>query len=94
MRATLIQSHVHWKKLIGMCWDVQTLAPVQSANFIVQAYPFGPNMRALVGAIAEEYSEPPIAELLGCRNSAFPPPHCVLGSKSWAKHSTVITTGT
>ena len=37
---------------------------MQSASFAVQAYPFSPDMLAVLGVLAEEAGEPPIEQLL------------------------------
>lgn len=41
---------------------VQVLQPLQSASFAVQAYPFTPDMLAVLGILAEEAGDPPMMQ--------------------------------
>lgn len=42
----------------------QVLRPVQGANMVVQAFPFGPDLLAVLSCLSEDAGEPTARELL------------------------------
>ena len=42
---------------------VQVLTPMQAGTFMVQAFPWAPDMLALANTVAEEASAPPVKQI-------------------------------
>lgn len=46
------------------CAQMQVLRPVQAANMVVQAFPFHPDLLAVLSCLAEEAGEPTAMDIL------------------------------
>ena len=53
---------------------VQVLTPLQAGTFMVQAFPWAPDMLALANTVAEEASAPPVKQIF---DEVFRPPATV-----------------
>ena len=49
--------------LIMCCVLLQVLTPMQAGTFMVQAFPWAPDMLALANTVAEEASAPPVKQI-------------------------------
>ena len=53
-----------WHGLDKMCCMLlQVLTPMQAGTFMVQAFPWAPDMLALANTVAEEASAPPVKQI-------------------------------
>ncbi len=62
------------------CVCVQILRPAQVGTLLVQAYPFHPDVLAVLALVAEEAGEPPVEQLLAAGITAGAAPQLALAA--------------
>ncbi|BDA43223.1 hypothetical protein COCOBI_04-2350 [Coccomyxa sp. Obi] len=63
LQANVKALHDHKCIFFSYCWR-EVLRPVQAANMLVQSFPFGPDLLAVLSCLSKEAGEPPARDIL------------------------------